>query len=381
MLSLLSLIIASGTVLRADTEQWEPNTYPDPRTNAAKCNTVEHSTLCDPDRILTDTWRQTINDNIAKQTQRLLNVDVQYTEEAKENCTMGNVTDVRIFVILARRINTTSNQNITSKDLTTFGHDLREAFGLDAQPCKNYILILGVELAKELYVWTGSDLVFPKDRMNTSLSQYKNMFLERNYMEGLNKIVEEVGNILVDPFKDSSTIASIKNATTDYNQEVAPNTTTSTGHSGSVPVWIYVIMIISILIALLSLAFLVLLLWKRCGFNEMFQWHGHGKGQDPNYTSSEDNLKREGGAESINKFKTNEAGEVISEEGNTGSSGSSLTSPTSNRRRCSVSEISLPRTVSLTGSSRLAYLQSIDSYRHRKGDTRLETSESAGSFV
>lgn len=43
-------------------------------------------------------------------------------------------------------------------------------------------------------------------------------------------------------------------------------------------------MIISILIALLSLAFLVLLLWKRCGFNEMFQWHGHGKGQDPNYT-------------------------------------------------------------------------------------------------
>uniref|UniRef100_A0A183G8T6 SCP domain-containing protein n=1 Tax=Heligmosomoides polygyrus TaxID=6339 RepID=A0A183G8T6_HELPZ len=189
------------------TKQWEPNTYPDPRTNAAKCNTVEHSTLCDPDRILTDTWRQTINDNIAKQTQRLLNVDVQYTEEAKENCTMGNVTDVRIFVILARRINTTSNQNITSKDLTTFGHDLREAFGLDAQPCKNYILILGVELAKELYVWTGSDLVFPKDRMNTSLSQYKNMFLERNYMEGLNKIVEEVGNILVDPFKgpDSST--------------------------------------------------------------------------------------------------------------------------------------------------------------------------------
>ncbi|PIO57647.1 hypothetical protein TELCIR_20933, partial [Teladorsagia circumcincta] len=65
MLSLLSLIIASGTVLRADTE----------------------------------------------------NVDVPYTAEAEGHCCTDNVTDIRIFVILARRINTTSNQNITSQDL------------------------------------------------------------------------------------------------------------------------------------------------------------------------------------------------------------------------------------------------------------------------
>ncbi|KAK6062312.1 hypothetical protein COOONC_00022 [Cooperia oncophora] len=261
MLSLLSLIIASGTVLRADTEQWEPTSYPDPRTNASQCNTVEDSTLCDPDRILTDTWRQTINDNIAKQTARLQNVDVQYTAEASGNCCANNVSDVRIFVILARRINTTSNQNITSKDLvelfkfssgvlcvdcstgcmvrviqTAFGHGLREAYGLDAQPCRNYILILGVELAKELYVWTGSDLAFPKERMDTSLSQYKNMFLERNYMEGLNKIVAEIGNILVDPFKDSSTETNTKNATMDFDTEMsAENTTTSLGQNSSAP--------------------------------------------------------------------------------------------------------------------------------------------------
>uniref|UniRef100_A0A0K0D893 Crinkler (CRN) family protein n=1 Tax=Angiostrongylus cantonensis TaxID=6313 RepID=A0A0K0D893_ANGCA len=51
------------------------------------------------------------------------------------------------------RINTTSNQVITSDDLTTFGDGLREAYGLDAGLCRNYILILGVELAKEIYVW------------------------------------------------------------------------------------------------------------------------------------------------------------------------------------------------------------------------------------
>ncbi|VDO20014.1 unnamed protein product [Haemonchus placei] len=241
MLSLLSLIIASGT-------QWEPTSYPDPRTNASQCNTVEDSTLCDPDRILTDTWRQTINDNIMKQTARLQNVDVQYTAEASGNCCGNNVTDVRIFVILARRINTTSNQNITSKDLTTFGHGLREAYGLDAQPCKNYILILGVELAKELYVWTGSDLAFPKERMDTSLSQYKNMFLERNYMEGLNKIVEEIGNILVDPFKVSAF----------YSLGVSLLL-----FHFSVPPWIYVIMITSTTVAVVSLLILFAVLWKK----------------------------------------------------------------------------------------------------------------------
>uniref|UniRef100_A0A1I7WU77 Laminin N-terminal domain-containing protein n=1 Tax=Heterorhabditis bacteriophora TaxID=37862 RepID=A0A1I7WU77_HETBA len=117
MLSLLSLIIASGTVLRADTELWEPFTYPDPRTNATQCNTIEGSTLCDPDHILTDTWRQILQQNIAKQTQRLQNVEIQYAENASEECRSNTTKSVQIFVILAKRIHTASNQSITSNDL------------------------------------------------------------------------------------------------------------------------------------------------------------------------------------------------------------------------------------------------------------------------
>lgn len=69
MLSLLSLLLASGTVLRADTEQWTSKTYPDPRTNSTLCNTWPNSTLCDPDHILTDQWRADINSNIQKQVE------------------------------------------------------------------------------------------------------------------------------------------------------------------------------------------------------------------------------------------------------------------------------------------------------------------------
>ena len=72
MLSLLSLLLASGTVLRADTEDWTPHTYPDPRTNYTLCNTWSNSTLCDPDHILTDQWRAEINDNIIRQVESKL---------------------------------------------------------------------------------------------------------------------------------------------------------------------------------------------------------------------------------------------------------------------------------------------------------------------
>lgn len=67
MLSLLSLFLTSGTVLRADTEDWTPYTYPNLKTNSTLCNTPKNSTLCDPDHILTDYWRAEINANIIKQ--------------------------------------------------------------------------------------------------------------------------------------------------------------------------------------------------------------------------------------------------------------------------------------------------------------------------
>ncbi|WKY14715.1 hypothetical protein Q1695_000330 [Nippostrongylus brasiliensis] len=363
MLSLLSLIIASGTVLRADTEQWEPTTYPDPRTNATGCNTVDNSTLCDPDRILTDTWRQTINENINRQTARLRNIDIHYTDEAPENCTLKNGSDVQIF--------------------TEFGHKLRKAFGLDSQTCKDYIMILGVELAKELYVWTGSDLLFPKDRLDTSLNQYKNMFLEKNYMEGLNKIVEEIGNILVDPFEDSSTTASTNNATLDANtEENTQNTTTLSQYNTSTPIWIYIIMIISVLTALISMTFLFAVLWKKYEIRIMFPYptkkndSTHGDGDDVESTSKPEPDVSE---EETPQFHRSKEEEETDERSSTNDSNRS--SPSVDRRRCSVSEISLPRTVSLTGSNRLAYLQSADAYRLKKFDPQFQPPTSSGSLV
>lgn len=67
MLSLLSLFLASGPVLRDDTQHWSPNTYPNPQINYTLCNTWPASTLCDPDHILTDHWRMIINKNIQEQ--------------------------------------------------------------------------------------------------------------------------------------------------------------------------------------------------------------------------------------------------------------------------------------------------------------------------
>lgn len=37
--------------------------------------------------------------------------------------------------------------------------------------------------------------------MERVFNQYTNLFNEKNYMEGLNKIIDEIGEQIIDPFK------------------------------------------------------------------------------------------------------------------------------------------------------------------------------------
>jgi hypothetical protein len=70
MLSLISLLLASGTVLRIDTEKWTAEKFPNPKTNHTACNsTADNSTLCDPDHVLTDQERAKTSENVRSQIQ------------------------------------------------------------------------------------------------------------------------------------------------------------------------------------------------------------------------------------------------------------------------------------------------------------------------
>uniref|UniRef100_A0A1I8AWN0 Secreted protein n=1 Tax=Meloidogyne hapla TaxID=6305 RepID=A0A1I8AWN0_MELHA len=151
MLSLLSLLLASGTVLRADTERWTPLNYPNPKNNHTACNTQENSTLCDPDHILTDQWRTEINQNIQKQMKRLTEANVPLSEKAPVEC-INRTEGVLVYVLLAKRIWTLNNQSITGNDLTKFGDDLAKQYGLNDLSCQTFLLLIGIEDAKLAYV-------------------------------------------------------------------------------------------------------------------------------------------------------------------------------------------------------------------------------------
>nr|CAD2192946.1 unnamed protein product [Meloidogyne enterolobii] len=204
MLSLLSLLLASGTVLRADTERWTPLNYPNPRKNYTACNTKENSTLCDPDHILTDQWRAEINQNIQKQMDRLTEANVPLSEKAPVEC-INRTEGVLVYVLLAKRIWTPNNQSITGNDLTKFGDDLAKQYGLNDLPCQTFVFLIGIEAAKLAYVRTGKDLRLPADLMQRVFHEYK-LFNAKNFMAGLNKIVDEIGRQMSDPFKEQTVI-------------------------------------------------------------------------------------------------------------------------------------------------------------------------------
>uniref|UniRef100_A0A9J2PVP7 SEA domain-containing protein n=1 Tax=Ascaris lumbricoides TaxID=6252 RepID=A0A9J2PVP7_ASCLU len=310
MLSLLSLILASGTVLRADTEQWSASTYPDPRTNSTQCNTWPNSTLCDPDHILTDQWRLNIHENINRQIENtfffkelrkiakdffkmqlencilvfqklvysisgLRDADILYSENAPTECHENRTEGVKIYVILAKRIQTASNHSTTDTDLTEFGNEVAEQYGLNSLPCKNFLIIVGVEAAKLAYVrvsaasFTGRDLKLPANLMEHVFNQYTALFNAKNYMEGLNNIINEIGEQMINPFKaqassnsaeapDEATTTSIvidESTTPEIVLEVFSSTDSRT-NGQLAPWWMYVVMIVAIVLAIVALSLL-----------------------------------------------------------------------------------------------------------------------------
>uniref|UniRef100_A0A1I7ST20 Secreted protein n=1 Tax=Bursaphelenchus xylophilus TaxID=6326 RepID=A0A1I7ST20_BURXY len=232
MLSLLSLLLASGTVLRADTEEWTPLTYPDPRSNYTECNTWSNSTLCDPDHILTDQWRLQIHQNLNNLMEKLKQVNVKYMDTAPFQCYDNSTSSLQLYVILAKRIQSAKNHTITELDLTKFGDGLVDQFGLRDLPCKNFLIFIGVEGAKMAYVRTGSDLKLPTDLMEHIFNKY-NLFKAKNFMEVLSKIVTEIGEKITAPFDSEK---SPGNGTMEFTEdELYLNISSNTigDHSGN----------------------------------------------------------------------------------------------------------------------------------------------------
>eukprot|EP00080_Pristionchus_pacificus_P024274 PDM84294.1 hypothetical protein PRIPAC_33317 [Pristionchus pacificus] len=224
MLSLLNLIIASGTVLRSDTERWTPESYPDPRVNFTQCNVASESFVCDPDHILTDNWRETIDVNVKRQIQRLAESPVFYTDSAPSECYSNETQPVEIFVLLAKRIHTANNQTVNETDMTTFVDGLADSFGLANLTCANFVVLVGVEQANA-YVRTGRHLKLPSDFVE-GLSKYTNLFNEKTYMEGLNKVIDEIGDQMISFFNPTTTEAVLE--TTEEMSESSTEETSET---------------------------------------------------------------------------------------------------------------------------------------------------------
>uniref|UniRef100_A0A0N4ZCE4 SH3 domain-containing protein n=1 Tax=Parastrongyloides trichosuri TaxID=131310 RepID=A0A0N4ZCE4_PARTI len=245
MLSLISLILASGSILKGETEEWTAATYPNPSINATLCNTWQNATLCDPDHILSEHWRSVIIENIEKQKsskffyyfyifylrcQEILSLDKIYTDSTPKECYTNST--VEIYVILARKIQTASNESTTNDDMVNFGDEIVSKYGLNNKKCNNYVMLLGVEAAKIAYVRAGTSLKLPKNFFHTVFNRTTNLFREKNYMEGLNKIIDEMGDEMVNLFNE------IKQTTEIYNEstEMVSSTELPNGSFSDIPI-------------------------------------------------------------------------------------------------------------------------------------------------
>ena len=194
-----------------------------------------------------------------------------YTDTAPPECHDNSTEGVQIFVILAKRIKTANNQTITNQELIDFGDKLAAEFGLTEQLCKNYLLLIGVENAKTAYTRTGKDLKLPEDLMDRIYNQSENVFKEKNYMEGLNKMIDEIGEQMIDPFKNEQSeieVEELNSTTAESIVEEVTNTTideviieASTKSTEEVklmvtPWWMFALMTVTIIMTIVALTLL-----------------------------------------------------------------------------------------------------------------------------
>uniref|UniRef100_A0AC35U5C4 C-Kit ligand n=1 Tax=Rhabditophanes sp. KR3021 TaxID=114890 RepID=A0AC35U5C4_9BILA len=213
MLSLISLMLASGSVMKGDSEEWTAARYPNPMVNASLCNVWRNATLCDPDHILTEHWRSVIMDNIEKQKSKILPLERMYTDNTPVDCYTNST--VEIYVILAKKIQTATNESTTDEDLTKFGNEIIHLYGLNSKRCNNYFMLLGVEAAKQAYLRAGNSFKLPTNFFHTVFNRTTNFFREEKYMEGINKTIDVMGDEMVNLFNEikQTTIMPIENAT------------------------------------------------------------------------------------------------------------------------------------------------------------------------
>lgn len=77
------------------------------------------------------------------------NVKILFTDDAKE-CKADS--GVEILVALAKEIDTIDSKKKTSDaDLVRFGNLLAIKYGLSNRPCRNFVVLIGVERPKLVY--------------------------------------------------------------------------------------------------------------------------------------------------------------------------------------------------------------------------------------
>lgn len=65
---LVFVLLIMVNCINSNDRRWSADEYPDPRIDHLACNVADtESTLCDPDRVLTDVWRAQVDANIRQQ--------------------------------------------------------------------------------------------------------------------------------------------------------------------------------------------------------------------------------------------------------------------------------------------------------------------------
>ncbi|GLI68432.1 hypothetical protein VaNZ11_012846 [Volvox africanus] len=191
MIKIITLFAVLAVLVHGKQHHWQPETYPNPRTQSNECGRRNLTSLvCDPDEIITFESANAIDVILSK-------VAVGGKPFAQAPCGTSRLEGFQIAVALMRRMYKSNNSSAAAK---SFAYALQDAWGIGDPACDNGVLVFLTLTEDQLVIVTGAavEALLPPEVIATIIKDVRVDLAEKRYGAAVELAVTRIGRALAE---------------------------------------------------------------------------------------------------------------------------------------------------------------------------------------
>ncbi|KAI6242771.1 hypothetical protein M3Y99_00183900 [Aphelenchoides fujianensis] len=164
--------------------QFNPQTYPDPRSDPAGCKIVFPGQICDPSEILSSEQRAQLNEKILRLQQITSNI-----RNTSPPCVGSQNSNLFIMVALIDKLGTVPFESVSVEKFTNLLRSRYQNYQ-DISACDTMVLIVNSRTDRQVFTVAGRDAKLSREVLQSAFHRNLVHFRSGNYAMGLEGMIE-----------------------------------------------------------------------------------------------------------------------------------------------------------------------------------------------